>query len=145
MKTCPYCHSDLPDDSVFCDECGKRLTFTENERKEDIDSNQIILKKNSRINHLSQISLIIFLFSMIVMDFILATILQNLNVNPKIIFYISGIFYILAIVLGITSIIIDYKDLKKGFEQTGSYGVATVSIVLSFYLILVNITHVIIK
>lgn len=43
------------------------------------------------------------------------------------------------------SLVTDYKDKKKGFEQNGSYGFAIVSIAMSIYIALLNLTSVILK
>lgn len=143
MKTCPYCHKDLPDDSLYCESCGKSLASDKEITKKNMKVTNNQLKENPRINRFSQLSLVIFLFSLVFLDFVLATLFQNFNLNAKLIFYVSGIFYALAIIIGIMSIVIDYKDKAKGFQKTGSFGLAMASTVLSLYLIFINFTQVI--
>ena len=155
MKVCPYCHKDLPDDSTFCIYCGKPLEkvsmkdlekakekITKERDKEKFDPS---LKKNPRENSWSKLGLMIFLISLIGLDFIVATIVNGLSIDSKIVFIISFIGYVCAIGCGIMSLIIDYQDKKKGYRPSGNSKFAFVAIVMSVYIALLNLTTVILK
>ena len=55
---------------------------------------------------------------------------------------ISSCLYIIAIGCGFMSILLDHKDKKNGYLPNGNYGMALVSMVMSFYVILVNLNSV---
>lgn len=148
MKTCPYCHKDLPDDSIFCIYCGRPLEkvklkdLEKTERrleKEQKQSKNPQLKINPRDNNWAKLGIFFFLVALVGFDCILSTVLNAVKMEYSFAFVISGILYALAILCGIMSFIVDYKDKKKGYEPSGSYGFAIVSIALSFYVMLANL------
>lgn len=155
MKVCPYCHKDLPDDSTFCVYCGKplkKVSIKDLEKAKEKISKDIenekydpSLKKNPRENSWSKLGLMIFLISLIGLDFIVATALNGLGMNTKFVFIISLIGYIGSVGCGIMSLVIDYKDKKKGYRPNGNSKFAFVAIVMSVYIALLNLTTVILK
>lgn len=140
MIKCPYCHKDLTNDSMYCTYCGKSIKKISEKTISDK-----VYKENPRKNHFASIGLILFFFALIVLDFILASIVASSGNNAVFVFQISLVFYLLSMFCGLLSIIIDYKDKKKGYRQTGSYGIAIVCILLPFYISLLNLTKVILK
>lgn len=149
MKQCPYCHKDLPDDSTFCVYCGKPLKKIDNKelkksgsKKESYTSG---LKHNPRENSWGKLGLMLFLIALIGLDFIVATVINAFGVDSKFVFYISLVLYIGAMICGALSFLVDHKDKKRGYEPNGSTGMAMISIFLSFYIILVNVSNVILK
>ena len=59
--------------------------------------------------------------------------------------YTSFIGYIGAIACGIMSFVIDYQDKKKGFQPNGNSKFAMVSLIMSGYIALLNLSTVILK
>lgn len=153
MKECPHCHKDLPDDSTFCIYCGrpiekvkmKDLEKAEKNIEKEMRKSQSSLKANPKANNWGKIGITLFLFALIVLDCIVGTIVNSIDGPTKIVFIISFVFYVLAMICGVMSLVTDYKDKKKGFEQNGSYGFAIVSIAMSIYIALLNLTSVILK
>lgn len=155
MKSCPYCHKDLPDDSTFCTYCGKPLEKVKMKdlekakerisKERDNEKYDPSLKKNPRENSWSKLGLMLFLISLIGLDFIVATVVNAMGMNSKMIFIISFILYLIAIGCGVMSLIIDYQDKKKGFRPNGNSKFAFVAIVMSVYIALLNLTTVILK
>ena len=147
MKECPYCHSDLPDDSTFCTYCGKPLKKVtmkkiSKQREEKRDS---ALKHNPRENNWSKLGLMLFLVSLIGLDFIVGSVVSACGMDAKFVFIISFIGYIGAIACGIMSFVIDYQDKKKGFQPNGNSKFAMVSLIMSGYIALLNLSTVILK
>lgn len=155
MKVCPYCHKDLLDDSTFCTYCGKPIEkvsikelekakekITKEREREKFDPS---LKKNPRENSWSKLGLMIFLISLIGLDFIVATVVNGLSIDSKMVFIISLIGYICAIVCGVMSLVIDYQDKKKGYRPNGNSKFAFVAIAMSIYIALLNLSTVILK
>lgn len=140
MKQCQYCHEDLPDDSKFCIYCGKDLS----ENKEKKLKEEKYKKNNSR-NYWGKIGALSFFFALIIIDFIVATVASEIGMNIKLMFMISSIIYLFAIICGILSFYKDYMDKKNGYEQIGNKNLALVSIFMSAYVLLINLTNVILK
>ena len=155
MKVCPHCHKDLPDDSTFCIYCGKPLKKVSMKdlekakekisKQREMEKNDPSLKHNPRENSWSKLGLMIFLISLIGLDFIVATIVNGLGMNSKFIFIISLIGYICAIGCSVMSFIIDYQDKKKGYQPNGNSKFAMVAVVMSVYIALLNLSTVISK
>lgn len=144
MITCKHCYKNLPDDAKFCIYCGKPLK-QEVKRNENSTDAQLLLKENERQNYYAKLGVFLFLIALIGFDFILGTVVQALGGNFKIVFYVSLIIYFVAIGLGILSIFIDRKDKKSGFRPTGNIKFSILSIVMSLYIVILNITQVIMK
>lgn len=138
MKECPFCHKDIPDDSVYCYHCGKAL----NEVKEEKVNK---LKKNPRENSWAKLGLLLFFIALFGFDFIIGTVFSALNGNVKIPYIISSFIYIASMICGVLSLYIDKQDMKKGYEATGNKNFAYVSIFLSLFTALVNLSQVILK
>ena len=155
MKVCPHCHKDLPDDSTFCIYCGKPLQKVNikdlekakekisKERQENQKDSS--LKHNPRENSWSKLGIMIFLISLIGLDFIVSSIVSTLGMDVKIIFIISMVGYIAAIGCGIMSFVIDHQDKTKGFQPNGNSKFAMVAIIMSGYIALLNLVSVILK
>ena len=141
MITCPYCKVELPDDSVYCINCGKKLVKDEND-KEDVFAAKQKLKKNPNTNILAQLGLIILVSTLVFLDFVIGAIVQQYGGNVKIVFYISTVLYIGVIICGILSLLVDKNSKKNGYEPTGDKMMAYTCIVLGFYLIIVNVQNV---
>ena len=147
MKVCPYCHKELPEDSVFCTYCGKPLE--KYVQKEDTSSEgksveeKQELKENPRKNSWGKLGLMLFFIALIIFDFVLGTVFNAIGWNQKIPFYLSAVVYALSMVCGIISLVTDHKAKKNGYEPNGSYGMSIVSIVLSLFMVLINVTQVI--
>lgn len=138
MKQCPYCHKDIPDDSVFCYHCGKEINGVKEEKVNK-------LKKNPRENSWAKLGMLLFFIGLFGFDFIIGTVFSALNGNVKIPYIISMFIYLAAMVCGGLSLYVDKQDLKKGYETTGNKNFAYVSIFLSLFIALVNLTQVILK
>lgn len=141
MKTCPYCQKDLPDDSVFCTYCGKSLDKNIQDKKKE----EIKLKKNPRRNSWATLGLLLLLVGLFGFDFFLSTVFQALGLNKVLPFYVSFVLYIGAVICGVLSLYVDKKDKSKGFETTGNNSFAYVSICVSIFTALVNLSQVILK
>lgn len=139
MKTCPYCHKGIPEDSKFCYHCGKEIDQNALEKA----SKEKRLKKNPRQNIWAKIGLFLFFVGMIVFDFILGTMFNAIGIDPKIPYYISSVLYVLAILCGIASMRTDQQDKKRGYQPTGNQKYAYVAICMSVFIALVNLTQVI--
>lgn len=155
MKVCPHCHKDLPDDSTFCTYCGKPLEKVSMKdlekakekisKQREMEKNDPSLKCNPRENNWSRLGLMLFLISLIGLDFIVGSILGTFGMSVKIVFIISLIGYVCAIGCGGMSFFIDYQDKKKGFQPNGNSKFAIVAIVMSIYIALLNLSTVILK
>ncbi len=89
--------------------------------------------------------MMLFLIGLIGFDFIIGTVVNALGGNVKIPYIISAIIYIIAIICGVLSLYTDKQDLKKGYEPNGNKNYAYVSIFLSIFIILVNLSQIILK
>ena len=69
----------------------------------------------------------------------------KLKKNVKIPYYISLVMYIASIVCGALSLYIDKQDKKRGYEPNGNKNYAYISIFLSLFIGLVNLSQVILK
>lgn len=87
----------------------------------------------------------IFLISLIGLDFIVATIVDDLGMDSKPILIISPIGYIRAIGCSVMSFIIDYQDEKKGYQPNGNNKFAIVAVVMSVYIALLNLSTATLK
>ena len=155
MKVCPHCHKDLPNDSTFCTYCGKpieKISMKDLEKAKDKISKERdaekydpSLKKNPRENSWSKLGLMLFLISLIGLDFIVATVVNAMGLDSSIIFIISFIGYLGAIGCGIMSMLIDRQDKKKGYCPNGNGKFAMVTIVMGMYIALLNLSTVILK
>lgn len=155
MKVCPYCHKDLPDDSTFCTYCGKplqKVSMKDLEKAKDKISKErenakkdSSLKHNPRANSWGKLGLMIFLVSLIGLDFIVATVINALGIDSKFVFMISLVGYICALGCGIMSFVVDYQDKKKGYQANGNGKFAMVAIIMSAYIALLNLLTVILK
>lgn len=143
MKLCQYCECHVVDDSIYCTHCGQQIADIE-QIKEPKETT-VSLHKSSKPNEWGKLGLMIFLVSLFLFDGFLATLIAALQSDPKIIFIISFLLYLLAIVCGILSFIHDHKDKKHGFEPSGSSGCAIVAIVISGYIAMMNLSSVILK
>jgi len=137
---CPYCQKQIPEDSIYCYHCGKNIIQENNETRQEIK-----LKQNPKVNAFGKLGLLLFFIGLIVFDFIGGTILNAFQANIKIPFIISSFIYILAVICGIMSMKVDHDDMKKGYEPSGNKNYAYISIFLSLFVALVNLTQVIIK
>ena len=140
MKTCPHCLKDLPDDSAFCTYCGKSLESGKRKEKEEIK-----LKKNPRKNSWSSLGLLLLGVGVFGFDFILSTVVAAFGGNSKFLFYISFILYIGSMICGFLSLHIDKKDKRDGYEPNGNKNYAYVSICVSLFVALLNLSQVILK
>ena len=128
MKVCPHCHKDLPDDSTFCIYCGKPLKKVSMKdlekakekisKQREMEKNDPSLKHNPREKSWSKLGLMIFLISLIGLDFIVATIVNGLGMNSKFIFIISLIGYICAIGVLSCLLLLIIKIRKKVINLT---------------------------
>lgn len=141
MKECPHCHKDIPEDSIYCYHCGKAIDVLPEEKKEEVKK----LKKNPRPNSWAKLGMMLFFIGLLIFDFIIGTIIGAIGGNVKIPYIISLCLYIGAIVCGILSLYIDKTDMKKGYESNGNKNFAYISIFLSFFVALANLTQVILK
>ena len=73
------------------------------------------------------------------------TVVNAVGGNFKIPYIISSIVYACALVCGVASLKIDKDDQKKGYEPTGNKNYAYISIFLSIFVALVNISQIILK
>ncbi len=68
---CPYCHKEIPEDSVYCYHCGKELN-----KQQKQNSNN--LKKNPHENSFAKLGLLLFFIALFGFDFVLGTIFNPL-------------------------------------------------------------------
>lgn len=88
---CPYCHKEIPEDSIYCYHCGKELS---NKQKHS----SIKLKKNPHENSFAKLGLLLFFIALFGFDFILGTIFKTVGINIKIPYMISTVLYVGAII-----------------------------------------------
>lgn len=155
MKVCPYCHQDLPDDSTFCTHCGKSLEdvqekkteekLTKRQRSEQEKQVKQEQLEQAKRNQWTIFGVILFLVGLVVFDGILATVFNSFKMDYKIIFIISTILYMGAIGCGVVSILTDRKSRKENKIPAGNGMLAYAEIVISFYVMLVNIQQILLK
>ncbi len=137
---CPYCHKEIPQDSLFCYHCGKEL----NQDKKDIKKVKK-LKKNPRGNSFSKLGILLFFIALIGLDFIAGGFVNTVGGNIKIPYILSSILYACALVCGVMSLKIDKEDQKKGYAPSGNKNYAYISIFLSIFVALANLSQIILK
>ncbi|MBQ3459767.1 MAG: zinc-ribbon domain-containing protein [Solobacterium sp.] len=143
MIVCPRCKKALPDDSDFCQYCGKSITDPNIE--ESPDAVGLSLKENPRPNHLGKYAILLMILTIIVFDFVLGTAFNAFGWNIKIVYIISMILYILSILLAALSLYVDYSDKKKGYEPSQNTLYAIAAITVSIVVILLNLQQIILK
>lgn len=136
---CLNCKKEILADSIYCCHCGKLIKDINEESKEKKS------EKSPKSENLSKLGLLLFFVALIGFDFILGTIFNALNLNIKIPYIISMIIYGCSVICGIISLYIDKRDVKKEFYRTSNKNYAYVSIVLSVFISLANLTQVILK
>lgn len=143
MINCPRCGKLLPDDSDFCQYCGKSITDPSIEESEDAAA--LRLKENPRKNNLGRYGILLMILTIIVFDFILGTVFNAFGWNIKIVYIISMIIYILCILLAVFSLYVDHTDRKNGYEPSanGAYAIATITVCI--VVILLNLQQIILK
>ena len=152
MKVCPHCHMDIPDDSVFCTYCGRPLEKVKEthvktvvEESGETHVEQTKLKKNPRTNPFGKLGVFLFFAGLFVCDFILATVVNAITGNADIIFMISTVIYVLSIISGVLCLYVDHTDKKKGYEPTGGIQFAMLSIIMSLFIIIMNMNAIFLK
>lgn len=143
MITCPRCSKNLPDDSDFCQYCGKSITNPDIEECEDAAS--VRLKDNPRPNNLGRYAILLMVLTLIVFDFVLGTVFNALGWNIKGIYIISLILYAVCIALALFSLYVDHTDKKKGYEPSRNGALAIAAITVSIVIILLNLQQIILK
>ncbi len=137
---CPYCQKQIPEDSIYCYHCGKKIIQGNNDTRQEIK-----LKQNPKVNSFGKLGLLLFFIGLIVFDFIGGTIFNAFQTHIKIPFIMSSMIYILAFICGIISMKVDHDDMKRGYKPSGNKNYAYISIFLSLFVALVNLTQVIMK
>ena len=150
MIVCPHCNMDLPDDSTFCTYCGKPIKKvninTKTQKDEKIETvTEVVLKKNPRNNPLGKLAIFLFLVALVGFDFVISTVVYQFLGNADFVFIISGVIYALAIVCGALSLLIDNRDKKNGYEPNGGFGFAFGAIIVSVYMIILNLNSIFLK
>ncbi|MFV0255010.1 MAG: zinc ribbon domain-containing protein [Erysipelotrichaceae bacterium] len=140
MKKCPKCHKNLPNDSIFCTYCGGEINKILIEQKNQLIEEKV--ERNPKKNSWGKLAILLFLFGVVICDLIIATILANLNIDAKPVFIVSLFCYICAIICGFLSFVVDSKDKKQGYQPNGNSNLAMVSIAMSIFVALLNITNV---
>ena len=135
---CPYCHKEIPEDSVYCYHCGKNLNKQQKQ-------NTHTLKNNPHENSFAKLGLLLFFIALFGFDFILGTIFKTIGVNIKIPYVISTLLYVGAIICGVLSLKLDKNDEKKGYQPTGNKNYAYISIFASIFVTLANIATILVK
>ena len=131
---CPYCHKEIPEDSVYCYHCGKELN-----KQQKQNSNN--LKKNPHENSFAKLGLLLFFIALFGFDFVLGTIFKTIGINIKIPYMISTLLYVGAII----SLKLDKKDEQKGYQPTGNKNYAYISVFASIFVTLANIATILAK
>ena len=137
---CPYCHKEIPQDSVYCYHCGKKLDGETKEVKK-IEK----LKNNPRENSFAKLGILLFFIALIGLDFIGGTVVNSLGGNVKIPYIISSVLYACSLICGVMSLKVDKDDKKKGYKPNGNKNYAYISIFLSLFVALVNLSQIILK
>lgn len=119
---------------------GKNLT----EKKKRL-KNLKKLKKNPRENSFAKLGILLFFIALIGLDFVGGTVVNAVGGNVKLPYIISSLLYAGALVCGVMSLKVDKDDQKKGYEPTGNKNYAYISIFLSIFVALVNISQIILK
>ena len=88
MKECPYCHKDIPEDSVFCYHCGKAV-----DEMIVKDKKTFSLKTNPRKNSWSKLGMLLFFIGLIIFDFIIGTVINAVKGNINSILYQLSYIY----------------------------------------------------
>lgn len=135
---CPYCHKEIPEDSVYCYHCGKELNKQQNQNSNN-------LKKNTHENSFAKLGLLLFFIALFGFDFVLGTIFKTIGINIKIPYMISTLLYVGAIICGILSLKLDKKDEQKGYQPTGNKNYAYISVFASIFVTLANIATILAK
>lgn len=141
MLTCPRCHKNIPDDSVYCQYCGKSILDSFVEEAEDAAT--IHLKENPRPNQLGRYAILLMILTIVVFDFVLGGVFQSLHWNYRIVYIISMIIYIVVILLAVFSIYVDHVDKKNGYEPSSNTALAVAAITISIVVILLNLQNII--
>lgn len=152
MKTCPYCRQDLPDDATFCTHCGKPLEQVKEEVEQKLTKRERakvekekIEKEKAERNIWTVLGVVLFLVALIGFDGIIAMIFNGMHWNYKIVFGISSLLYIGVIGCGIKAILVDRQSKKDNKEPSGNSMLSYAEIVLSLYIVLVNVQQVLMK
>lgn len=140
MKTCPYCHAEIPDDSKFCYHCGREIK-TEDLKKQK----EKRMKTNPKKIQWGKVGIFLFLFTLVVFDFVLGTMAAPFGWNVKTIYIISLVLYGISMLCGILSLYVDHEDLKRGYQPNGSKSFAYAAIFTSLFVGLSNLTQILLK
>ena len=114
------------------------------EKKKEIKESKK-LKKNPRENSFGKTRYPPLFIALIGLDFVGGTVVNAVGGNVKLPYIISSLLYAGALVCGVMSLKVDKDDQKKGYEPTGNKNYAYISIFLSIFVALVNISQIILK